>query len=823
MSSYNTRAKSILFGGTAMALLFAAGPIATAQAGADQNDAEQLADEQKRLGTVTVTAQKREENLQDVPLSISAFSGDDLEASATQGLVDLQTSVPGLVITDVTRPGASTQVFIRGVGTAALDGGMEASVGFFVDGVYRSRSGQGIADLVDVDSVEVLRGPQGTLFGKNTSSGAIVVNTKNPTNDFEGFGEVTLGNYNLQRYKGMVNIPLAEDKAAFRLAGSYHKRDGFIDNLGTGGLAFDSNDKDRLSLNAKLLFTPSDNLNILLRADFTDIDEVCCLAVREENFAPLTPVLSALSAANGGVFVDPPRPEDLVSTFNRKPSNTVEDRGLSMEVTWGLGEVDLFSQTSFRKYETFNGDLDVDFTFADILYNEVGFENEQFSQEFRLNGQYDGFAQGVDWLVGVYYAEEDIDWSDQLEYGLDAPLYLGGAFGDPALGAFYAPGLQLSETQQSGETFAVFTHNIIDLTDKVTVVAGLRYTSEEKNGTNTPTWGTGPNNPAVGGLGLPFSVPNGWDQTFEDDAVTGTLSVSYDWTDDVSTYLSYSRGFKSGGFSFERDVAGPAFSADPTACELASSTPVFPGDPAAMLPPAFACLPGDPSFASETVDSYELGLRSILFDGALLFNATLFSAEFTDVQLAQFTGVGFNVRNAGELSTEGFEIESTWLTPVDGLEISANLAYTKAEFGDGVSLGVTPLLQNVGGQPPRNAPEWQPVLSAKYAGSLTDNVDFNLGGTFSYTTEAVSELRNNVSTPELLDEIDAYGLLSLNAGLTFQNGMSLSAFCRNCTDEREPSQRIPSPLQSDPATGLTSVERYIINPQEYGVSLRVPF
>ncbi len=269
----------------------------------------------------------------------------------------------------------------------------------------------------------------------------------------------------------------------------------------------------------------------------------------------------------------------------------------------------------------------------------------------------------MDWLVGVYYAEEDVDWRDGVQYGQSAPIYFGALFRDPTLGALYAPNAttdgNVMQIGQSGETFAVFTHNIVDFTDRLQFVFGLRYTEETKDGTGTFNATSGPIALPFAAFPLPLRLSNDWAARFQDDAFSGTASMRYSWTDDVSTYLSYSRGFKSGGFSFERDGGGSVFSTDPTtdpSC-IANGPPISPGG--GGLPPIFACEGLIPEFGSETVDSFELGLRSVLADGALTLNATAFHSKYSDFQVTQFTGVGFVVTNAGSVTSKGFEIEAT--------------------------------------------------------------------------------------------------------------------------------------------------------------------
>ncbi len=765
---------------------------------------------------IIVTAQKREQSLQEVPLSITALTGDALADQGIRTLPDLETAVPGLITTSSQRPSSGSTVVIRGIGTTSIDGGQESSVGLFIDGVYRSRAAQGIGDLVDLEGIEVLRGPQGTLFGKNTSSGAIVARTKDPVFDFEGFAQATVGNFDLFGAQGALNVPLGE-VAAFRVSGIYQRRDGFVEDVVTGA---DYNNLDRWALNAKLLFEPTDNLSVLIRGDISEIDENCCVFVR--GGAPLDPdlagLIAGLAVADGGVILDPARPEDLQTSLNAVPISQVDDKGLSIDITWEIGDVELFSQTSVRDYDSFSFG-DIDFVGFDFLNQSVDFGNEQFSQELRLTGSFDSVFEGVDWLVGVYYAEEDVDWRDGVQYGQSAPIYFGALFRDPTLGALYAPNAttdgNVMQIGQSGETFAVFTHNIVDFTDRLQFVFGLRYTEETKDGTGTFNATSGPIALPFAAFPLPLRLSNDWAARFQDDAFSGTASMRYSWTDDVSTYLSYSRGFKSGGFSFERDGGGSVFSTDPTtdpSC-IANGPPISPGG--GGLPPIFACEGLIPEFGSETVDSFELGLRSVLADGALTLNATAFHSKYSDFQVTQFTGVGFVVTNAGSVTSKGFEIEANWSTPLEGLDISASVAYADVAFGSGVDLG--PTVPNPEGQPPREAAEWQPAISANYRGPISASADIFLSASYSYTSEVVSELRIVPGTTDTLDFMGGLGLITLGGGIELDNGLELSVFCRNCSDERHPGLRIPAPVQP------TAFDELPIMPREVGVSMKFSF
>lgn len=772
--------------------------------------AQEGQDGTKRLATVTVSAQKREQNLQDVPLSVTVVTGEDVEKAGTGTITDLQVTVPGLTVAEANRPATSTTIRIRGIGTNGNDGGLEGAVGFFLDGVYRSRSGMGLSDLVDIKSVQVLRGPQGTLFGKNTSAGALLVETKDPSYETEGEVSATFGNYDLQKYTGILNVPLIEDKLAVRLVGSHHKRDGFIEDSVTGA---DYNDRDRTSIAGKVLFEPTSNLSFLLKADYSKQDESCCQLVRLTNpsSSALVGLLSSLANGVGASYPTDPNPEARLTSINIKPVVDTEDKGISLTTEWAWGEVDVKSITSYRDFYnlTYN---DVDFSGADIVRQGVTLDAQQFSQEFQFNGRFDGLFAGVDWLVGAYYADEEIFYHEKVSTGASVGPYFSALI-NSTVGALY-PAVENgfgADATQDGQTFAIFTHNIIDFSERVHGAVGLRYTDETKDVVSNPFFNVGPTTLPFSGLGLPFSPHHPYDQTFTDDAVTGSVSLTYDWTDAINTYVSYSRGFKSGGFALGREAAGPVYLNNATCSD--SGTIAFAAVPG--IPDIYACDPKDPSFDSETADSYELGWRSILADGSLLLNVTAFYTEYSNLQLNQFDGLGFVISNAGSATTQGWELEGQWVTPVDGLTLSTNVSWIDAVFGDEVG-SLASGEPAVGGQNVGGSPKWSGSLTANYERRLNDTLDFYAFGTYSYAGDqrsAIARLGTDGS-PLITPGSD---LINLGAGLQFQNGLEVSVYCRNCTDEFVEAERSSAVAQSN------ARETYLGNPREYGITVRKTF
>ena len=776
--------------------------------------AQAYAQDNRQFDEVIVTAQKRAQSLQDVPIAVTAISGADLELSETNTITDLAETVPGFTVNEANRPATSTSISVRGIGTAGNDTALEGSVGVFINGVFRPRSGLALGDLVDIDSLEILRGPQGTLFGKNTSAGAVVLKTKDPVlNEFEGFGEVTLGNFGLQKYSGAVNV--GGENFGVRFSGQLNDRDGFITDTVTGA---EYNDRDRAYVIGKALWEPTDQFRLLLTADYASNDDSCCQSVRLSNpNSPVVGLFAALAAGSGAEYPVNPDPTSYTTSVNAAPVTDNDDAGVSLEVNYDFGGVDLTSITSVRDFSSFTFN-DVDFSGADLVTQGVEFNVNSFSQELRLNGTFDGFAGGVDWLIGGFYSTDDFESNADVNIGSDLEPFFTVAFGNnPTLGALYAEQEDAfgQRVDADAEAFALFTHNIISLSDRLDLTLGLRYTDETKNTVTNPFFNHGVATLPFAGLGLPFSAQHSFDGQFNDDAFSGTASLGYDLTDDIRTYVSYNRGFKSGGHVFGRDGAGqlfaPAAAPGDEACVFGALA--FPGVPGA-LPPIFNCQPVDPTFQSETVDSYEIGFRSTLLDGTLKFNATAFLSEFDNFQLNNFDGFAFRISNAGSATTQGVELESVWLTPLEGLSLQGAVSYIDATFGDEVgSLAAGEPV--VGGEQIGDAPEWSGTVGFNYEASFGENITGNLNASYSFRSESFGSTRVASDGSELV--VPSRDTIIASAGLQLPHGVGVSVFCRNCADSDEFTFVFNSVAQAG------SKDVFLQTPREYGISLRKTF
>lgn len=520
---------SSLFASVALAALMPA--FASAQDAAPTADAPAVEAEADQ-GEIIVTATRRNEALSDVPIAVSAISATSLENSGAADIRQLNQLSPSLLVSSTSSEAAGGAARIRGIGTVGDNAGLESSVGTFIDGVYRSRSGTALTELGAVERIEVLRGPQGTLFGRNTSAGLINVVTKKPSFETEGSAAFTYGNYDAIRAEaGFTGPILGGDTVAMRVDGVYFKRDGFLRDVISGR---DINDRDRWLVRGQLLVRPNDDLEIRIIGDYADRKEECCGAIYQpltdrvrapgtpagqigdvstvpSSFAPV--LRSFTDSAGNRVFLndDITRREQAI-TPGRNYQQDVRDWGISGEVNWEFGAATLTSITAYRDY-TYDRSQDADFNNLDIFYRDgVRTKFETFSQELRLQGE--AFNGKLNWLVGGYFADEDLTLRDRLRFGADWDRYSSLQLAaTPGLGAFpqfgfarlqdfigtllpaqVRPALlplianvditdvgeSSDDFKQNSRNFALFTHNQIQFTDWLGLTLGLRYTNEEK-------------------------------------------------------------------------------------------------------------------------------------------------------------------------------------------------------------------------------------------------------------------------------------------------------------------------------------------------------
>ena len=461
---------------------------AFAQIAGDVDDDTRFEDE------IIVTATKREQTLQEVPVAVTVTPADTIEKAQILDINDLQSVVPSLRVSQ-NQNSQQTTFSIRGFGNGGNNIGIEPSVGVFIDGVYRSRAAAQIGDLPALERVEVLRGPQSTLFGKNSSAGVISIVTREPEFESNGYIEAGIANYNGYNGRAYITGPISENVAA-SIGGGFTLRDGYADSV------FDNlesvNDRDRWNIRGQVLFEPTDDVSFRLIGDYSQIDENCCHVT---NF--INGQTSGLIEALGGLIADPEDPFAYLDYSDTAKPNEIDDYGVSFQVDAALTDsIDLVSITSGRQNESFY-DSEVDYTSARLV-DSVAQDSEitTFTQELRLQGTEDRFA----WLLGGYYFYEDIEVGGALDFGADFRSYagalaaLGGgpvanpfAAGEATLsgieaslglptGTFFQAGNATTERfTQSNDSFSVFANVDFDVTDRFTLTLGGSYIDDAKD------------------------------------------------------------------------------------------------------------------------------------------------------------------------------------------------------------------------------------------------------------------------------------------------------------------------------------------------------
>ncbi|MGH8085585.1 MAG: TonB-dependent receptor [Lysobacter sp.] len=846
------------------------------QAGEDEQETTTLAG-------ITVTAQKREEALQDVPIAITVLPEQLLQDTGVRDIKDLQLLVPGLTVTS-TQSAVQTTARIRGIGTVGDNPGLESSVGVMIDGVYRPRNGVGFGDLGQIQRIEVLKGPQGTVFGKNTSAGVINVITRRPHYTTEVEGELTVGNYNALGASASLNTPIS-DNAAFSIYAAKRKRDGFMEVRTGAGPREETEDYDQNfhSLRGQLLVEPTDNLDINFIADFTSREENCCtgVTIARENtpglpFNAPQQVINALAGGEGvGPTVDP---FARVAYSNRSTEQDIKDKGVSAEVNWltpWFRDAELTSITAFRDWDAING-LDFDFSAADVLYREAdpdesftGFET--FSQEFRLTGATDS----VDWMVGMFYADEDLDRHDSYRIGAAYEPYLSTLVGSQVLGAIAAglaptgltvdqsnPALFMSQVsgqpfgtnfaglgaldtyEQSSRSLALFTNNTWHATDALDLTLGLRATREDKTLDaiySNPNGGVGCGsvlaNPAARVGGAVAGRINGFGSLPPETQAAILAGVLADRPDgspgaarQVAGFmcLPWANALHNGRVTHqereETEWSGTLKAAYRWNEQVMTYLSAARGYKAGgfnldrvqssngLSSGTAGIAPvDDTSFPGEFVDSYELGARTTWADGNLLLNATLFHQTYTDFQLNSFLGTSFVVRAIPEVVSQGIDAEAIWQTGFDGLLLQGGVMYADTQYGDDPLPDADLFLL------PGNHASFAPLWSA--TGSLTYEQDIgsNLMGRFNIGAKYTSDF-NTGSDLDPQKAQDAYTVANARIGIGARDqGWMLELWAENLTDEEYIQVGFDAPLQAGAWNAFPGA------PRTYGVTMRVRY
>ena len=710
--------------------------------GAPADEAEEVDD--AGVPVILVTANKRAQSIQDVPVSVVALQPEKLEQAGIVSTADLPQLVPGLTFNPAGE--AKLNSFnIRGVGTYALTATLESSVGVAVDGVPLARVGGSITDMVDVERVEVLKGPQGMLFGKNATAGLIsIVNRKPEIGVDEGAINIEYGSYNELNIDGVANVALGE-KAALRVTGWRYGHDGFI--FGPDGQMYGQ--KNSYGVRAGLALEPTPDLSITLIGQFDGRDERST-ANTHRLFTGTTPfglIVEDWARSRGIV----PGPENLQGEFYARPYAQSENYYLTGLIDWDIGGGYVVSSaTSYRSVET-RGQMDPFTTSSPLLHLERLANDEtydQFTQELRIASPTD---RPLSFVAGLFYYQFDVtDVQNQEFFGLV----------QPGISQFY----RINTVTDKLRNIAAFGELTFNVTPSLRLIGGLRVSNDRTSASfNRERVGTDvgiipPNVP-------PFSyTPDEIDY----DAVSYRLGAQFDIAPDVMLYATASRGYKGPGFNLTQSI-----------------------NPGAIV--------NDARVDPEIAHSYEIGIKSQFFDRRLTFNLTAFDSTFDDFQ----TTVGlptnpptFVIQNAGQLKSSGVELEVN-ARPADGLTLGFNGAYIDARYTDfdnaacyynepslpagselrpGFCVGG---VQTLDEWPLAVSPKWSFNASARYETAISNGWQAFAGATYSWRSEVVYEARRDP-----LERQDGYGFANLNIGVkTPDERFSVSVYARNLFEE----------------------------------------
>ncbi len=664
---------------------------------------------QRQIEEVIVTARKRQESIQDVPISITALSGAEIQEAGLLRLQDISSLVPNMTYLEA-NSNKFTNVTLRGISSGGGLGN-DPAIGVYIDDIYIGRDSGFNSDLLDIERIEVLKGPQGTLFGRNTTVGAINITTKRPSEELEGQLLLDMGNYDYRRIGGLISGPLSDNVSA-KLSVVDTERDGFLDNS-FGGTA---NTVDYTMARGQLLWEASDRLEFMVTASY-----------REDS-------------GDGNNYVTQNQGEAV--TFSRDVSipdigfEDVEDTMLALHATYEFDGMLLTSITGRQELEESYVN-DQDWSPLDDLTGVDSRDMEAWSQELRLESTGDN---RLDWIVGLYYYQQDFDVSTQSLSGFDT-IYaffgltdlIGSGVPPSSISPGIPDGVDISAVSTiETESYAAFANATYDFSDQWSITAGIRYSTDDRDldyeQDATPL-------AAAAGF-FPFTLQD------EQDDDEWTPSVSLNWTpdEDKLVYASYSRGYKAGGFN-----------------NSISTT-------ASLV-----------SFDAETLDNYELGFKSTWMDSTLRVNMALFYMEYNDKQESRFiSGVGFQQDNAGKATSEGFEMDFEWI-PADRWRLFGGVGYAKAEYDDYVLDANT----DFSGNTLSRAPEWTANIGFTTDWNFTNALAGDLRVDYTWQDDFFLQPNNDP-----FFTADSQGILNARLGLSTASGNWRAALWgRNLTDE----------------------------------------
>lgn len=798
---------------------------------------------------IIVTATRREQDVQDIPIAVTAVSPVQLERQGVVNVQEITNVSPSFSTSSAQTAAGSVVLRIRGVGTTSNNIGFESAVGIFIDGAYQSRPGVALSEFVDVERVEVLRGPQGTLFGRNTSAGALNITNKRPDlSEFGGFANATYGNRDLYSIQGAINVPIVQDTLAIRLTGAYRERDGFITVVDRNGAELgDSNGSDQFLVRGQIGWETEGGIRGRIIGDYSESTAPFGAAIEVLQSPIETAGLFAavgLGARGGmaGPIVATNRFDQTtaeaaidarIATANFVPTTIIEQWGVTGELEVPLGDsADIIYVGSYREYDSFEN-YDSDFSGLDVFDVDAGIVGiETMTHELRVQGE--AFGGALDWLVGVYYSEEDIAQQVDFSLGEDYGELIGALFFAPTGGAFGANPLSVlsggidpagtTNTNlytQNSKSWSVFTHNTFNVTDSLALTVGLRYSDESKDGSFQQGANNNPLCPAIlasigaGNVPAPlisnvfgtgcfaftapadlpqaavFPLPRTFASEFEDSELIYTGKISYAFDAPINVYASFTHGYKSGGFNLDSTAAAGG---------------------------------ADPRFLSEEVDAYEIGLKARLIDNAVTLNIAAFLEEFSNFQVLEFTGAQFTTFNVPKAETQGIEIE-TVIRPSDNLTFNGGITYTDANYPDDCAGTQTSLnVLSLCGNSLTNAPEIVAIAGATYEKDLGNYLDFFVNGQIRFeddrrtSTQAVdpASLANPVLVP--FDVQDSNTKINMRAGIGAQDdSWAIEVFGTNITNQVTRGVTFNTVLRSGSRSAFPQ------EPRSYGVTVRTKF
>ena len=795
---------------------------------------------------IIVTAQKREQSLQDVPISITAFTGEFLEDSGIDTLQQLGQYTPNLSLASSSQL-ANNRIILRGVGSVG-NSAIEPSVAVFVDGIYIPRPSSVIGTLTDLEIVEVLRGPQGTLFGRNASMGALNIRTRKPEDEFSGDIRASYGNYDHLRVAGALSGAFSPDIAG-RVAFQYSDRDGYGENSFTrDGSNSDVGDWDDVSLRGKLFFEPDTDLDITLTADYSRINngggviEVLPDSVRPEYLEAFRIFLSPTDPFTMPSGEVPESVNGFDNKVHQDHRDDAEDEqwGISGDINWRFGDHTLRSITGYRKWSNDTVDESVIRLPMDLIRRVTYYDVETVSQELQILSPTGG---RIEYVAGAYFYQEDYGIDQSFDHGQDfcSPFvnnlfasYLADFNFSPRAARAIAGGVSRdcdaatqtdtvsTRFRQEVSNFALYGQLTFNVAEQLRVTGGVRWTDSNKDGSflslvNNPISAPpSPENPFTIDLRIPEAHP---DLEYDEEEITWLANISYHPIENVMLFATYATGFRSGGFNPE------GFD---SVAEAAGANRLY---------------------ETETVDNIEVGAKGGLFDNRVVVNLNYFHTEIDDLQDRRFDGVNFLMQNVEELTQQGVELDIQ-ARPIDQLYAVLGVSYLDSRFGNFPNATSLPAeiadyrtsvqLSRFLGFPPaqvpardltgdRNhfSPEWQLSLVAEWSDRIpVSGLGWFVRGEYQY----IAEQNVGADTNQAAQTIQpGYDIVNARLGLRGANdGWEISSFVRNVFGQNYCQvifiQALATTLNLvDPATG-GGMQRCVVGaPRTWGVEAAYHF